>query len=125
MGAQITLDGLASVCTAATRDQLAPFIAPLQAAFDEPDFGLITWRARAAFLANAAHESQQFTRLEENLNYSAVGLLKTWPTRFNPAQAESMAKQPERIANYVYAKRGGNGDEASGDGWRFRGRGIF
>lgn len=79
----------------------------------------------AAFLANAAHESAQFTRLVENLNYSAEGLRRTWPARFTPAIAESMARQPVRIANFVYADRMGNAGIESGDGWRYRGRGIF
>ncbi len=79
----------------------------------------------AMFLAQIAHESQGFTRLEENLNYSAEALLATWPKRFTEAQAQSYARQPERIANRVYANRLGNGDEASGHGWRYRGRGLI
>jgi len=71
----------------------------------------------------------------ENLNYSAQGLANTWPSRYavDPkaktkvpnALANSLARKPEAIANNVYANRMGNGDEASGDGWLFRGRGIF
>jgi putative chitinase len=83
----------------------------------------ITTPARAAaFLAQLAHESAELTRLAENLNYTAEGLLRTWPKRFTPDTAATYARQPERIANLVYAGRYGNGDEASGDGWRFRGR---
>ena len=80
----------------------------------------------AAFLAQAAHESTEFGGLVENLNYSAVGLTKTFE-RFFPTldAAQPYARQPEKIANYVYAKRLGNGDTASGDGWRYRGRGIL
>lgn len=77
------------------------------------------------FMAQAAHECAGFTRFVENLNYSAEGLRKTWPSRFNRATAEAFARKPESIANYVYANRLGNGTELSGDGWRFRGRGIF
>lgn len=79
---------------------------------------------QAMFVAQCAHESAGFTRFEENLNYSAEALQRTWPSRFPnfPAAAE-VARQPERIANRVYANRLGNGNEASGDGWRFRGRG--
>src|SRR5207237_1183036 len=73
-----------------------------------------------------AHESQELNRLVENLYYSATALARTWPRRF-PAvtEAEAYARQPERIANRVYADRLGNGDEDSGDGWRYRGRGII
>lgn len=79
----------------------------------------------ASFIAQAAHESAEFTRLVENLNYSADGLLKTFPSHFDSVEAVSYARNPERIANRVYASRMGNGDESSGDGWRFRGRGPF
>jgi putative chitinase len=78
-----------------------------------------------AFLAQAAHESTQMTRLVEGMNYGAEGLVKTWPTRFNPTIAARYARKPEAIANFVYGGREGNGDEASGDGWKYRGRGIF
>ena len=79
----------------------------------------------AHFLAQTAHESARYTVLVENLNYGAGGLLVTWPSRFDEAMAAAYERQPERIANYVYADRMGNGPEASGDGWRFRGRGIL
>ncbi len=79
----------------------------------------------AAFLAQTAHESAGFALLVENLNYSAEGLVKIWPKRFTPESAGRYARQPMKIANHVYAKRLGNGDEASGDGWRFRGRGLM
>lgn len=75
------------------------------------------------WLATLVHESLRLTRLEESLNYSARALLNTWPSRFTPQQAADYARQPERIANHVYANRNGNGDQASGDGWRYRGRG--
>lgn len=79
----------------------------------------------ALFLAQLSHESGNFTRFVENLNYSAKGLQTTWPTRFNSSNANIYARQPEKIANKVYANRMGNGDEASGDGWRYRGRGAI
>lgn len=89
----------------------------------------------AHFMAQLAHESANFTRLTENLNYSAQGLANTWPSRFavnpnaNPkvpnTKALEMQRKPEQIANFVYANRMGNGNEASGDGWRFRGRGFI
>ena len=79
----------------------------------------------AAFLAQTAHESTDYTRLSENLNYGAKGLIGTWPKRFDAATAAAYARQPEKIANKVYANRLGNSDEASGDGWKYRGRGII
>jgi putative chitinase len=79
----------------------------------------------APFLAECAHESGGFVRLEENLNYSAEGLRKTFGKYFpTEALARQYARKPEAIANRVYANRMGNGDEASGDGWRYRGRGL-
>lgn len=80
----------------------------------------------AMFLAQIAHESAGLTRLVENLNYSAEGLMRTWPTRFPTLDvAQQYAREPEKIANRVYANRMGNGDEASGDGWKYRGRGLI
>lgn len=76
------------------------------------------------FLAQNAQESEGFTVLVENLNYSAAGLMATFPRKFTTATALEYARQPERIANHVYADLNGNGDEASGDGWRYRGRGL-
>ena len=86
-------------------------------------FGIDNPLRRAHFLAQVAHESGHFKRLVENLNYSAKGLLATWPSRFTKAIAAVYARKPERIANLVYANRMGNGSEASGEGWRYRGRG--
>jgi putative chitinase len=78
------------------------------------------------FLAQCAHESWNFSAVRENLNYSTDALLKTFPRHFRDRQeAESFARQPERIANKVYANRIGNGPPESGDGWRFRGRGFI
>ena len=79
----------------------------------------------AAFLAQVGHESGQLRTLVENLNYSAEGLVRTWPKRFNLVTASAAARKPERIANIVYASRMGNGLAATGDGWRYRGRGLI
>lgn len=79
----------------------------------------------AHFLAQCAHESSLFTRVVENLNYSESGLLKVFPKYFTEEEARIFAMQPEAIANRVYAKRMGNGNEASGDGWKYRGRGYI
>lgn len=80
----------------------------------------------AAFLAQVAHESGGFKFVVENLNYSADALLRVFPKYFpNKELADAYARQPEKIANRVYANRMGNGDEASGDGWFRRGRGLI
>lgn len=95
-----------------------------------PKFGIESSRAVAMFIAQVAHESAGFTRLSENLNYSATGLAATWPSRFRAkdgqanALAQELHRNPQRIANVVYANRYGNGDPLSGDGWRYRGRGL-
>jgi len=91
-----------------------------------PDYGIDTPERVAAFLAQCAHESGQFQAIRENLNYKATSLQKTFPKYFpTPELAEEYAKQPEKIANRVYANRMGNGDENSGDGWRYCGRGLI
>lgn len=78
------------------------------------------------FLAQAAHESGNFKFLKENLNYSADSLLKVFPKYFkDKATADKYARNPEKIASRVYASRMGNGDEASGEGFKFRGRGYI
>jgi putative chitinase len=77
------------------------------------------------FLSQVAHESGNFRVLYENLNYSASGLLKVFPRYFNATTAVQFARKPQLIANRVYANRIGNGNEASGDGWNYRGRGYL
>lgn len=79
----------------------------------------------AAFLATIGHESGLLTITEENLNYSAAGLRAIFPKHFTEAEAADYARHPERIGNRAYCDRMGNGNEASGDGWRFRGRGLI
>ena len=91
-----------------------------------PDYGIDTPQRVAAFVAQAAHESGNFTALHENLNYRAVTLRKVFPKYFpTDEMAAQYAQQPERIANRVYANRMGNGSEASGDGFRYCGRGLI
>ncbi|BCM26298.1 glycoside hydrolase family 19 protein [Methyloradius palustris] len=81
----------------------------------------------ASFLAQTGHESSQFNRLVEGLNYkTALRLTKVWPKRFpDEASALPYVNNEEKLANLVYAKRLGNGDSSSGDGYKFRGRGII
>jgi putative chitinase len=81
---------------------------------------------QAMFLSQLAHESGSFRAVEENLNYSVQGLRSVFRKYFPDDEiAAQYARQPEKIANRVYANRMGNGDEASGDGWKFRGRGLI
>ena len=88
------------------------------------DFNLNTPLRQAHFLAQAAHETGAFTALEENLNYSAKGLLATFPHYFQDGStAARFARNPEAIANRVYSRRMGNSQP--GDGWKYRGRGVF
>lgn len=77
------------------------------------------------FLAQCAHESGDFKRTSENLNYDMTGLLRVFPKYFNISNVEHYVHQPVEIASRVYANRMGNGDEASGEGWLYRGRGYM
>ena len=87
--------------------------------------GCISKMQQAMFLAQCGHESAGFTKFAENLNYSVDGLLACFNKYFDKYTAMKYARKPEQIANRVYANRMGNGDEASGDGWKYRGRGII
>ncbi len=90
------------------------------------DYEINTPQRVAAFVAQCAHESGNFVFIKENLNYKAASLMKTFGKYFPTADiAAQYANKPERIANRVYANRMGNGDEASGDGWRYCGRGLI
>lgn len=88
-----------------------------------------TWsdENKQMFLAQCAHESGYFRRFSENLNYSLEGLLKVFPKYFKYGYRDpyEYRNKPQRIANVVYANRMGNGDEKSGDGWKYRGRGLI
>lgn len=91
-----------------------------------PDYGINTVPRVAAFIAQCAHESAGFKFLQENLNYRAESLTKTFKKYFPTLEsAQPYARNPEKIANRVYANRMGNGDEASGDGFKYRGRGLI
>ena len=115
---------LAAVAPHLTAEDRATWVAVLPAPLQRA--GIVTPARLAAFLGQCAVESAGFRVLEENLHYSAQRLCQVWPTHFpDPYAAGACAMQPERLANVVYANRMGNGDEASGDGWRFRGRGLI
>ena len=88
-------------------------------------FNITTNLRLAHFLAQCGHESGGFKAINENLNYGAKGLLGVFPKYFNAASAAQYERKPEMIASKVYANRMGNGDEASKEGWKFRGRGYI
>jgi len=96
---------------------------PLNEAFDR--YKISTLEEQACFMGQFSYECNNFKSLEENLNYRPETLMQLWPKRF-PSHDEAMkyAHQPEKIANHIYSNRMGNRDEASGDGWRFRGSAI-
>jgi len=93
------------------------------------DYEINTPRRMAAFIAQCAHESGGFTTLKENLNYKPMSLRKLFPKYFDTDElAQQYCSKPNKqaaIANRIYANRMGNGDEASGDGYRFSGRGLI
>lgn len=104
--------------------QAGVFFGPLAAAMRE--FDISGPLREAAFLAQVLHESAQLTRLVESCNYSPARLQAVFGKYFPSVEmACAYAGQAQKIANRVYAGRMGNGDEASGDGWRFRGRGLL
>lgn len=91
-----------------------------------PDYEINTPKRIAAFIAQCAHESGGFKFLSENLNYKAESLMKVFPKYFTDiGTAKAYEKKPEKIANKIYANRMGNGDESSGDGFKYRGRGLI
>jgi putative chitinase len=121
----ITLNILKTICPKTKPTILEKYVEPINTVgeyyemFENP-------KRIAGFLAQVAHESGGFTAIKENLNYSAKGLMTTFKKYFpDEATAKQYEKKPEKIANRVYANRMKNGDEASGDGYRFCGRGLI
>lgn len=113
---------------------IAAGVGPTQAkAFADPMsaacalFDISTPKRLAGFVAQCVHESAGFAHLEENLWYSTPERIRAvWPSRISSlADAKALCGKPEALANAVYSLRNGNGDSASGDGWRYRGRGLF
>ncbi|HEY8069037.1 MAG TPA: glycoside hydrolase family 19 protein [Burkholderiales bacterium] len=120
----ITADEIDRAVPPARYEDVAKYAPYLEEGLEK--FAIDTPARIAAFIAQVAHESGDFLRVEENLNYSWQALRATWPARFaSDALAQGYHRQPEKIADHVYAGRYGNGDEASGDGWKFRGRGLI
>ena len=122
---KVTLELLKEICPKTKATVLTKYVGPLNIVGEH--FGLFDNPKRmAAFLAQVAHESGSFNFTAEGLNYSAQALRKTWPKRFPTlAIAQQYARNPQKIANKVYANRMGNGPESSGDGYKFRGRGLI
>ena len=122
---------MSSILTLEQLKQLVPgnpYIEDWHEALDQllDDYGITTPHRVAHFIAQCAHESGGFKFIKENLNYSAAGLNNTFKKYFpTPESAKPYERRPEMIANRVYANRMGNGDEASGDGWRYCGRGLI
>jgi len=135
----LTIEQL-QVCTGANKSNAEVFLPYIKEVCKS--FGINTPKRLAAFLSQVGHESAGLSCLQENLNYSADGLANTWPNRYaktlqngvyakNPVGrylpsdlALKIARKPVLIANNCYANRMGNGNESSGDGWKFRGRGL-
>jgi len=88
-------------------------------------FEINTALRKAAFIGQCGHESGGFRVLEENLNYKPEALMRVWPSRFDAENVDEYAHKPEKIANKVYAGRMGNGNEESGEGWKYHGRGLI
>ena len=121
----IDLNTLQQLCPKTKPQVLAQYVEPLNHVMEYYDMFTNKQRA-AAFLAQTAHESGGFNFVKENLNYGAKGLMTTFKKYFpDEATAKAYERQPEKIANRVYANRMSNGDEASGDGYRFCGRGLI
>jgi putative chitinase len=121
----ITIELLQKVCPGTRKTVLEKYVGPLYTI--AMYYSILDTKERtAAFLAQLAHESGGFNIVIENLNYSADGLLRVFPKYFPTRElATQYARNPEKIANRVYANRMKNGDEKSGDGWKFRGRGLI
>jgi len=121
---------MSSILTLSQLKQMVknPYINQWHGALDQllDDYNINTPLRVAHFVAQCAHESGNFVFIKENLNYKAASLQKTFAKYFPTAElAAQYEKRPEKIANRVYANRMGNGDEASGDGWLYCGRGLI
>ncbi len=121
----ITLELLQAICPKTKKNILEGYVEPLNTVAEYYEMFANPKRV-AGFLAQLAHESGGFNATIENLNYSKEGLRKTFPKYFPTDElAAQYARKPEKIANRVYANRMKNGDENSGDGFKFRGRGLI
>lgn len=119
----VTLEQLESFFENTDQELLAGLVDPINAALDR--YEINTPERVAMFMAQVGHESGGLKRREENLNYSAQRLSQVFPRYFRDVDPNDYARNPEAIANRVYGNRMGNGDEDSGDGYRYRGRGFI
>jgi putative chitinase len=119
----IALVQLQKIFPKTTVETLSKYVEPLIKVFKT--YEINTPLRQAHFLAQVGHESGGFNFTKENLNYSADALLKVFPKYFNADSAASHARNPQMIANRVYANRMGNGDVVSNDGYNYRGRGLI
>ena len=121
--ADLTLTQLRTAMPNATLADCTRYLQPLNRAMEIYDIN--TPLRKAHFLCQIAWESGSLKNVVENLNYSAQALRRTFPKYFTAQDAVRYARKPEAIANRVYANRMGNGSEGSGDGWKYRGRGLI
>ncbi len=122
--AQLTAKFLCALLPHLSLPRAEQFVAPLNAYLMK--YQINTVRRMAAFLGQVAVESSQFRKLVESTWYrDAKHLKETFPTAFKTANAADYVGHPEKLANFVYAGTNGNGDERSGDGWKYRGRGLI
>lgn len=120
----ITRELLEKIAPRTKNEVLDKFVEPLNSLGEK--YGILENNKRvASFLAQIAHESGGFNFTKENLNYSENALNAVFGKYFRDVDAADYARQPEKIASRVYADRMGNGDEESGDGWKYRGRGLI
>ena len=123
MTMQITIEQIKKIAPGAPDKAAGEFVDTFNKWSDK--FGITTPLRAANFISQCVHECAELKAFEENLNYSEKGLLKVFSKYFNAAKAKQYARKPEKIANRVYANRMGNGNEASGDGWKYKGRGAI
>lgn len=123
MTMQITIEQIKKIAPGAPDKAAGEFVDTFNKWSDK--FGITTPLRAAHFISQCVHECAELKAFEENLNYSEKGLLKVFPKYFNATTAKQYARKPEKIANRVYANRMGNGNEASGDGWKYKGRGAI
>jgi len=119
----LALNILQQLCTHATPATIQVYVDPLNKTFTK--YNINTNQHIAAFLSQVLVESGEFKFIKENLNYSVQGLLTTFPKYFTAQSAIEYAHNQQAIASKVYANRLGNGDEASHDGYTYRGRGLI
>jgi putative chitinase len=119
----ITKEQLQSFFEDTKENIIDSFVDPLNKAMEH--FEINTTNRIAMFIAQVGHESAGLTATKENLNYKAATLSKVFPKYFRDKNTEEYEHNPEKIANLVYSNRMGNGDEDSGDGYKYRGRGLI